>query len=133
MGIRKLTDEDWAEARAMRANGFTLQEVADRFGVSKQAISKNIPQHYYSCQKCRDLGKIVYPGFRRFMMENRYTVSRLAKACGIRYAALYNALSGKHDPSKTTIDRMLSFTGMTYEEAFGKEVRHAETSENNPV
>lgn len=133
MGRIKMTEEDWAEARAMRANGFTLQEVADRFGVTRQLISKKMPTYCHAKQTCRDPGKIIYPGLRRYMMDNRFTFSRFAVHCGVGYPQLYNALTGRADPFKATIDKILAGTGMTYEEAFGKEAHNGKTPENNPV
>lgn len=103
----------------MRAEGKSLQEVADRFGVSRQLISKMLPTYNRSYQKCRSPEKVIYSWLRRYMMDNRLTFSRLAIQCGVGYPQIYNAVTGKCAPVKTTIDRILEGTGMTYEEAFG--------------
>lgn len=117
MAKQKLSTSDKIEAFSMRLNGSSLQEIADKFGVSRQCIFQIVPtgtsyrlsNNYESC---------IYPNIRRFLIENRYSYHRFADLCAVSLTCMHNALIGRVSPHKSTIDKILEVTGMTYEEAF---------------
>lgn len=115
-----MTIDEKVEAFRMRLEGNTIQEIANRFGVSKQYISKEL-----RTERIRSNEKIVnacvYPNIRKFLVRERLTCRDFSNEFGISYATLYNILTGKAEPRKKTIDRILKCTGLTYEEAFSKD------------
>ena len=115
-----MTIDEKVEAFRMRLEGNTIQEIANHFGVSKQYISEEL-----RTERIRSNEKIVnaciYPNIRKFLMQERLTCRGFSNKFGISYATLYNTLTGKVEPQKKTIDRILKCTGLTYEEAFSKD------------
>lgn len=115
-----MTIDEKVEAFRMRLEGNTIQEIANRFGVSKQYISKEL-----RTERIRSNEKIVnaciYPNIRKFLVQERLTCRGFSNEFGLSYATLYNTLTGKAEPRKKTIDRILECTGLTYEEAFSKD------------
>lgn len=118
MGKRKMTDADREEAYRMRLEGASLQDVADRFGVSRQWVAQMVPIKQHAFTKLKNGQACIYPAIRRYMEENRFTYHRLAVLSGISPGALYQNLTGQSDFTKKNIDKLLGAMGMTYEEAF---------------
>ena len=118
---RKLTNRDKADAYFMRLNGMSLQEIADKFGVTRQCIAQLLPASSPSFRHPTNADKCIYPAIREYMQKNRMTYSRMASLCGVTSMTIYNCLTGEVTPTKKTIDRVLEVTQMTYEEAFKKE------------
>ena len=63
--------------------------------------------------------EIKYKGIEKYLNEHELSTRRFADFVDMNYVALYYILTGKHEPSKKSIDRILKATGLTYEEAFG--------------
>lgn len=38
----KMSDEKWNKAREMRADGWSLEEIAQEFGITKQRVSEKL-------------------------------------------------------------------------------------------
>lgn len=118
---------------ADREKGMTLQQIADKNGVSKQyvaqVVGKQSPKGFrVITEEC------VYPNLRKWMNANKVSRAELCRRMGItsepsNIARLRTYMNGRADPPKRTIDKMLQVTGMTYEVLFyredknGKEVR----------
>lgn len=109
--------EDKVRAYEMRLRGSTVQEIADEFGVTKQYIAQFLPKGSRT-RKPKIYESCVFPAIRNYLFKNRYTYSGFAKKCCVSDSIMRNALDGNVVMSKTTIDRILEATGMTYEEAF---------------
>ena len=116
---RKLSNKDKAEAYYMRLEGHTLQEIADQFGVTKQAVSQFLPNGLNKYENCAK--RCIYPAISRWMIKNKMSYLSLYESTGINTGTLRVALSGKSSPTKFTIDGILKVTGLTYEEAFSTE------------
>ena len=115
-----MTIEEQIEAYAMRLDGYALQEIADKFGVSRQRIQQIIgPGSGHSVRRPNPCMK--YPNIGKWLIENKMTQCGLANKSGIASAYLSNILLGKINPGKKIIDKILLATGMTYEEAFKEE------------
>lgn len=114
-----MTKEQKIEAYAMRLDGVSLQGIADHFGVSKQYIHQLLPGARRSNKKKYE--SYIYPNIVKFLRENNVSAKHLAELCDITNSGINHFLSGKSGGSKTTIDKILAVTGMTYEEAFAKE------------
>lgn len=115
-----MTIDEKVYAYRMRLEGNTIQKIADHFGVSKQYISKELrTDRIRSNEKIVDA--CIYPNIRKFLIQEMLTGHSFSNKSGISYATLHHALTGKTDPRKETIDRILEFTGLTYEQAFSKD------------
>lgn len=113
------------EKLALREQGMTYQQIADRLGISYQAVAQALATHntkhfHYISESC-----CIYPNLRKWLNENQVSKSELARRCG--YAGspgntnrVFSYLQGKIDPPKRVIDKILAATGLTYEQAFGE-------------
>ena len=114
---------------AERERGLSYQQIADKHGVSIQAV----------CMACAMQGgyfrpytedTCVYPYLRRWLNENRINRNEFIRRMGliprgnenIRFGLYFR---GEHYPSKQTIDKMLAVTGLTYEQLFYREDKDA--------
>lgn len=116
-----MTNKEKAQMFEMRLDGHTLQEIGDKFGVSKQYVAQILPpmKHGYRALKSEMLGKIIYPNIRNWLKKNACTLKRFADETGTSYLTIIRALEDeKSGMRKTTIDKILEVTGLTYEEAF---------------
>lgn len=105
-------------ARSLREKGLTYQEIGETLGISKQAVYQDVNKKHKSRNNVHisTLEKVRYLGLRQWMMDNYVSVSGLARLIGVSH--LYASLCGDCEPKKSTIDAILSVTGMTYEECF---------------
>lgn len=108
---------------SMRTEGYDFGEIAAHFGVSKPTAIRRVKG------LCKDVCKtrgqepridIVYPAIGKWMRTNNVTVSDFASKSGIDLTSCYKILSGKVEPRKTNIDRILAVTGGKYETTFDK-------------
>lgn len=114
----KMTIEDKVKAYEMRLQGYTLQEIADRFHVSRQRIQALLPGKVEE----RNLNfKVVYPNLRTFFKEHEVREKDLSQALGVSRNTMGKWMRGADCMTKSGIDKLLSFTGLSYEEAFAKE------------
>ena len=113
------------EKLALREQGMTYQQIADHFGISYQAVAQPLAKyqpnhfHYVTETGC------VYPNIRKWLNDNKVNKSEFARRCGFcnqsdRKKRLDGYLKGRCDPPKRVIDKILSVTGLTYEQAFSK-------------
>lgn len=109
-----MTKEQKIEAYAMLLDGCTLQEIGDKFGVSRQRIQQIFPNN-----RCENFN-YIYPNIVRWMRENRVPAARFAESVGVVAGTFSTWMRGLYDPKKYYIDRILAITGMTYEEAFSE-------------
>ena len=112
--------------RTDRGNGMTLREIAEKYGVSKQAVAQACGSHNVSFFKKFDEERCVYPNLRKWLNENKVSVKEFLRRSGLtssgtiskRYAMYFR---GQVYPTKLVIDKMLAVTGLTYEELFYRE------------
>lgn len=103
-----------------RAKGLTYRKIAEKYGVSYQAV-------YSACARLdgtyhntviTEKG-CIYPNLRAWLNADRARRNRFfeaMKGCSIR-----EYMKGARQPKKGAIDKMLEITGMTYEELFKEE------------
>ena len=111
-----MTIDEKVEAYRMQLEGKTLQKIGEHFGVSKQYIQQVLPKRRKKLEEA--IQSCIYPNIARWMEENEAGYSEIARRCGRLPQTVGNALSGRTDPAKTLIDRILRVTGLTYEQAF---------------
>lgn len=101
--------------------GKTYEQVAERYGISRarvgQILGKRNKCHFHalSPEQC------VYPNLRKWLNENQISRAEFCRRMcgeGSKISWFSAMLKGKGNPSKSTIDKMLEVSGMTYEELF---------------
>lgn len=115
----KWDNEKLIEIMTMRMHGETLQQIADKYGCSRENIRQIIGR---GNRIVRGEGRvnmnIIYPNIRERMREDSVTINDLATGSGIRYDYLRRLLRGKHEISLHNAFKIARFLGMTVDEAF---------------
>ena len=117
-----LTNEQKRIAKEMLDNGSTYKEVGERFGVSRQRIHALFPSSSKRARHQKWEFCYIYPNVNKFMKENKISLMEFHRQTGVHYNQLHKIFYGEMNPRKATIDKLLNYTGMTYEEFFYKEV-----------
>lgn len=118
-----MTKEQKVEAYAMRLDGCSLQECADKFGVTREYIRQITPPIGNYAKKRSKYDKCLYPRIADWLYENRYSYTRFCKLLDVSPTCGRGYLTGEARPTKGFIDAVLLATGMSYEEAFSKEAK----------
>lgn len=111
--------------RADREKGMTYQQIADKYGVSRQAVGQVCGKwnpHNFKVVT----GKCVYPNLRKWQNDNKVSQKELVRRMGLTaYAGTCTQISayttGLTDPPKYIIDKMIEVTGLPYEVLFYRE------------
>ena len=114
MSAAKLTTMQIKEIQEKYAAGMTQKALATEYGVSQALIQKRCGGPYRGYRKT----EIKYKAIEKWLHENCLTTRRFSELSGINYVSLYYILTGRNDPNKKSIDRILKATGLTYEQAF---------------
>ena len=78
---------DKIEVFKMRLDGFTYQEIAEKFGVSKQYINQML-QNVISERRNKAVNKIVYPNIANWLKNNECSISEFAIRVGMKRPTL---------------------------------------------
>lgn len=62
-----------------------------------------------------------YPVIETYMIKHNLSLREFARRCGIPSSSMCRLLNGQTDPSKSTIDKILTVTGLSYEQCFREE------------
>ena len=65
------------EFSALRQQGLTYQEIADKYGVSYQAVAQQLRGSYHSCFRGVGKDKVVFDGQRHWMNDNEVGMMEL--------------------------------------------------------
>lgn len=115
--------EQTLEMVQMRLDGYSFQEIADKYGVSRQCIHQKLSVIAGSA-KPRPKGideKVIYPNLAKWISENRMKKYELSKLLGLSdksTKSLSMKLYGERDFSMTEIKKLLEITGQTFEHLF---------------
>ena len=116
-----MENEKILEMIKMRMDGATLDEIAQKYGVSRESVRERMPIFLAEAKGLkRSYGNVVYPGIRSWMARNMVNKTSFSKKLGIDIGRLTRILKGVSDVKKSYIDKILAVTGMTYEEAFSE-------------
>lgn len=114
------SNEDIMEMIEMRNEGKSLAEIGQHFGVSRQRVFQIIGSS--ANDRGRPIKNCIFSGILNWLRERRVSIKEMSKGLGcMGYATLQLKLSGKHAFTLAEIKKILAYTGMTFEEAFGKE------------
>ena len=106
-----------------RESGLTYREIAEKHGVSFQAVVNACGRHAPGRFKPFTASQVVYPNLRRWLNENKVGKFELIRrmgniANGGAVASIGRWLRGDCYPSKLVIDKLIAATGLTYEQLF---------------
>ena len=116
--------------RAERKKGLSYQEIADKYGVTRQNVG-------LACSVCQPFKFVrvsekgcIYPNFRKWMNENQITPKELLHRMGLVYHSanlqrLRKYLTGSEGTPKRVIDKFIKITGLSYETLFETDTRGA--------
>lgn len=114
------------QMKKLRLQGMSYEEIGKAFDISRQRVYQIIGGTEMNYFKEIKPDECVYPNLRKWLNENRINRPKLTrlmyseeKYAPTRWEIVCRALEGANC-RKTTIDRILKATGLTYEEAFGR-------------
>lgn len=113
----------YATYRAERDKGLTYQQIADKYGVTRQNVGIACAKYNPNKFRFQSEDKVIYPNLRNWMNTNKVGVSELLRRMRMspgtgNHSMMRAVLRGKSNPRKALVDTLLSVTGMTYEELF---------------
>ena len=107
----------------MRSNGCTLQQIADKYGVSRQFVQQSILNFKKRDGKLREipLYDCIYPNLKKWMIENEITLTELSEMVGLNSAStnsITSRLNGVRDFKISEVKTILEESGKTFEYMF---------------
>lgn len=113
---------------AERDAGLTYREIAEKHGVSYQCVAQSCSRYSDFNFKAYRREEVVYPNLRRWLNDNKITRSEFIRrmgnvVCGNAHSQISEWFRGKRYPTKSSIDKILKITGLTYEQLFADEGR----------
>lgn len=123
-----MTREQKLEAYGMRLDGCTYQEIADKFGVTKQCIQQSLFPSTDRRNKRHNSEICIYAGLAQFIDENNVTQRKLGRVIEMNYVEqnstnIRKRITGETPFKINEIYKILEFTGMTFEECFALKER----------
>ena len=114
-----MTNEQEVLSRILRIDGKSISEVAECLGIPESELEPIFSRRKYT-KSIIGFETTKYLHLDRWMRQRGITRVMFAEKSGINYSTLCNIMSDSVDISKRNIDKILKFTGLTYEEAFWK-------------
>lgn len=113
------------EMLKMRMDGATFQEIADRYGISRQAVHQSLKHYTDRLEGKRyalNVDKIIYKGIAEFFLDNpeESVTSFSRKVLGQGTANLKRGLIGENEMHFTInqIKKICNIIGKPFEEVF---------------
>lgn len=114
-----MTREEKIDAFTMRLDGYTLEEIGEKYDVTKEGIRQMFAR--VAAESGISRKNYIYPNIADWMVRNNVTQSLFFKELGCCQATISNYLTGKNNPSFEFINKVLEITKMPYEVAFSRE------------
>lgn len=119
--------EQILEMTQMRLDGYTFQEIADKFKVTKQCVQQKlaaISGSRASFKQGIDI-KVIYPNLATWMHDNGITKIKLSEIVGMKSTAtlcISKKLYGETDFKIQEVKKILEHSGQTFEYMFAEKV-----------
>lgn len=118
-----MTTEQKSKAVEMREQGFTLQQIADELGYSRQNVCQQLRKIGIERGSIKNIKTIIYKGLADWMIKNDMSINMLAMKIYKKYYNtacnnLIKKLRGERVITMQEIKKILEVTGMTFEECF---------------
>lgn len=116
----------------MRLDGYTIQQIADKYGVTKQCIQQQL-SIIAGNAKPRPRGideRVAYPNLAKWMIDNKVPKYKLSGMVGMTSkctTSIKAKLYGERDFSMTEIKKLLEITGQTFEYLFEEKSKEQTT------
>ena len=109
--------------REERKNGLTYQQIADKYGVSKQTVGQACRVYNPNLFRPVSAERCIYVNLRTWMNKHKVGIAELTRRMGIESSPsceirTSNLLKGKFYPRKPHIDKLIELTELTYEQLF---------------
>lgn len=109
--------------RAERKSGMTYEQIAKKYGVSRQRVGQACGVSRESSFRPHTSSSCVFVNLRDWLNENLVSRSELVRRTGrevggVNSEVFRKYLTGRSDPPKRVIDQLISITGLTYEKLF---------------
>lgn len=110
----------------MRLGGCTYQEIADKYGITRQCVQQSIANFAGKERTVRQssLDRCIYPNIRKWMLDNDISMIKLSKICGLTDAhigTVRTKLNGEREFKISEIKEILKESGKTFEYMFSTE------------
>lgn len=107
-----------AEMQHMRDCGFTLQQIGDRYGISRERVRQIVNNIHKKKSPC-GVKNICYPNVKKWALDNGYsTLTKLANDMDMCTSLVSRLLIKGETPTKRSIRKITEFTEMSADEAF---------------
>ena len=114
-----MTREEKIDAFTMRLDGYTLQEIGDKYGLTRERIRQMFAS--ITTESGISRKNYIYPNISDWMIDNNVNQHDLCKKSGCSQSVISSYLTGRTSPSFAFINLVLELTKMPYEVAFSKE------------
>ena len=107
-----------AEMKHMRDCGFTLQQIGDQYGISRERV-RQIVNNIHKKKSACGVKNICYPNVKKWALDNGYsTLTKLANDMDMCTSLVSRLLIKGETPTKRSIRKITEFTEMSADEAF---------------
>lgn len=107
------------KAKAARLNGIPDGVIYYRTNQKGMNLDEAVAMGGARCWGIKDdRYRFAYPALREYLLNKGLSIKEFARQCALSNHTMHDLLFGMAVPSKTTIDKVLAETGMTYEECF---------------
>lgn len=107
-----------AEMQHMRDCGFTLQQIGDQYGISRERARQIVNNIHKKKSPC-GVKNICYPNVKKWALDNGYsTLTKLANDMDMCTSLVSRLLIKGETPTKRSIRKITEFTEMSADEAF---------------
>lgn len=110
----------------MRLDGCTYQEIAEKFGVTRQRVQQVVADFTGKERtvKKSSLDRCVYPNIKAWMIDNNISMIKLSEICGLaetHIGTVRAKLCGEREFKTSEIKAILRESGKTFEHMFSEE------------
>jgi len=118
------TKHDVMKMFEMRVDGKTLEEIGQQFGITRQRVQQILDNKIKCRSSGRTITKCAFPGLASYLRERYITMKAMSESLNCMSYYTFNAkMRGKNQFTMPEIKAILAYTGMTFEEAFGEEIK----------